>query len=93
MQYHFAVARSTKEWVFSHSQDQPIYGTGQGSGNSPHIWTMISSVLLSLFTQGACGARYQGQAKNTVLVDDVNTHHTGRHTPDELGHNMVQAYN
>jgi hypothetical protein len=28
MQYHVTVARSTKEWVFSHSQNQPIYGTG-----------------------------------------------------------------
>jgi hypothetical protein len=99
IQYHVTVARSTKEWIFSHSQNQPIYGTGQGSGNRPHIWTMISSVLLSLFNQGACGARYQGQGKNTVqisstaFVDDVNTHHTGKHTPDEIGHDMVQAYN
>jgi hypothetical protein len=79
MQYHVTVARSTKEWVFSHSQSQPIYGIGQGSGNSPHIWTMISSVLLSLFNKGACGARYQGQGKNTVkisstvFVDNVKT--------------------
>jgi hypothetical protein len=60
---------------------------------------MISSALLSLFNKGTCGARYQDQGKNTVqisstaFVDDVNTHHTGRHTPDELGHDMVQAYN
>jgi hypothetical protein len=63
MQYHVTVARSKREWIFSHSQNQPIYGTGQGSGNNPHTWTMISSVLLSLFNQGACGARYQAKAK------------------------------
>jgi hypothetical protein len=68
MQYHVTLARSTKEWVFSHSQNQPIYGTGQGNGNSPHIWTMISSVLLSLFNQGA---RYQGQGKNTVQISST----------------------
>jgi hypothetical protein len=45
MQYHVAVPKSQQEWTFKHSQNQPIYETGQGNGNSPHIWTMISSVL------------------------------------------------
>jgi hypothetical protein len=99
MQYHGTVARSTKEWVFRHSQNQPIYATGQGSGNSPHIWTMISSVLLSMFNQIASGARYQGQGENivqissTAFVENMNIHHTGRHTPDKLSNNMFQAYN
>jgi hypothetical protein len=33
------------------------------------------------------------QISSAAFVDDVNTHHTGRHIPDELGKDMAQAYN
>jgi hypothetical protein len=35
------------QW-YTHNTDQPIYGTGQGSGNSPMIWCFLSSVLFRL---------------------------------------------
>jgi hypothetical protein len=31
---------------YQHTVEYPIYGTGQGSGNSPMIWCFLSSVLL-----------------------------------------------
>jgi hypothetical protein len=33
--------------IYENCQAYPIYGTGQGSGNSPAIWCIISSILFS----------------------------------------------
>jgi hypothetical protein len=35
---------------YTHSDSDPIYGTGQGSGNSPMIWCFISSALFVQYT-------------------------------------------
>eukprot|EP00980_Cylindrotheca_fusiformis_P020498 scaffold7555_cov72-Cylindrotheca_fusiformis.AAC.3 len=44
---------------YTHSDDFPIYGTGQGSTNSPIIWSMISSKkLFDLHHQQASGASF-----------------------------------
>ena len=32
--------------TFHHSKESPVFGTGQGSGASPPVWVLISSVLL-----------------------------------------------
>jgi hypothetical protein len=36
----------------------PIYGTGQGSGNSPAIWCFISSLLYDCYDKKAAKAMY-----------------------------------
>jgi Reverse transcriptase (RNA-dependent DNA polymerase) len=36
---------------YTHSIDNPIYGTGQGSGNSPMIWCFLSSVLFQMYDE------------------------------------------
>jgi Reverse transcriptase (RNA-dependent DNA polymerase) len=62
--------------------DTPVFGTGQGSGNSPTIWTFISNILLKMMDQQAIGAQYythnkeDNVVKTTAYVDDVNTCHT-----------------
>ena len=43
---------------YSHSQLFPIYGSRQGSGNSPGLWCAISSVLFDVYEQQACGASF-----------------------------------
>jgi hypothetical protein len=43
---------------YSNCQAFPIYGTGQGSGNSPAIWCIISSTLFSCHQQQAYGAYF-----------------------------------
>ena len=45
------------QW-YTHDSEQPIYGTGQGSGNSPMIWCFLSSVLLDCYDKQAFGANY-----------------------------------
>eukprot|EP00980_Cylindrotheca_fusiformis_P027514 scaffold20799_cov73-Cylindrotheca_fusiformis.AAC.3 len=43
---------------YQHSAQFPIYGTGQGSTNSPIIWSMISSKLFDIHHQQAHGASF-----------------------------------
>ena len=79
-----------------HTQDCPWFGTGQGSGNSPFYWLLISSTLYDLYgkrTQG--GAHYSSpdkQHKVTVrllgFVDDVNNR-----TTLPLSVNMAEVHN
>ncbi|KAI2503122.1 hypothetical protein MHU86_11313 [Fragilaria crotonensis] len=43
---------------YRHSQQNPIYGTGQGSGNSPAIWCFLSSTLYDCYDKQAAKAIY-----------------------------------
>jgi hypothetical protein len=43
--YHVRTELGMAEHRYQHTADAPIYGTGQGSGNSPAIWCFISSLL------------------------------------------------
>ena len=63
---------------FKHSRLFPIYGTGQGSANSPVIWCLISNRLFEAHKTHSNGATFQssdGQYKVQVnmigFVDDT----------------------
>ena len=81
MEYHVTISGSRKEWKYMNTLNTLIYGTGQGSGNSPHIWTMLLSILLNIKNENANGATYlklnntEKRVISTAYVDDVNTHH------------------
>ena len=53
---------------YSHCNLFPIYGSGQGSGNSPGLWCAISSVLFNVYEQQACGASFYYPDK-TIAVE------------------------
>ena len=62
---------------YSHDENFPIYGTGQGSGNSPAIWCFISSTHFDCYDELANKAFYFDPTKNleielgmTGYVDD-----------------------
>lgn len=64
---------------FSHCQLAPIYGTGQGSANSPIIWVLISSRLFQAHASIAHGATFispdRGESIQICMigfVDDSN---------------------
>lgn len=64
---------------YIHSNDFPIYGTGQGSGNSPMIWCFLSSVLFHCYDDLAYAASYcnpdrshQMEVGMVGFVDDSN---------------------
>jgi Reverse transcriptase (RNA-dependent DNA polymerase) len=83
--------------LFKNEHDTPVFGMGQGSGNSPTIWTFISNFLLKMMDQQAIGAQYFTHnkedivVKTTAYVDDINTHHTSTQemSLDEV---MMQDY-
>jgi hypothetical protein len=43
---------------YSHSDDLPVYGTGQGSCASPSVWLQICSILFDCHNQQSYGANY-----------------------------------
>eukprot|EP00957_Ditylum_brightwellii_P029260 2211800-Ditylum_brightwellii.AAC.1 len=43
---------------YQHCQAYPIYGTGQGSTNSPIIWLIISSTLFDIHDKLSHGATF-----------------------------------
>jgi Reverse transcriptase (RNA-dependent DNA polymerase) len=40
---------------YCNKETTQLYGTGQGSGCSPHIWTMLSSELFHIYMENAHG--------------------------------------
>ena len=84
----------SKEYA-EHTQECPWFGTGQGSGNSPFYWLLISSTLYDLYcsrigTDG--GATYVSPDKTlrtTIhllgFVDDVNNRTNLRPSVDGVG--------
>ena len=75
--YKLRTALGISETHYSHSPTRPIYGTGQGSGNSPIIWCFLSSTLFSAHNEAAHGAtfatpdgRHYVKITMTGFVDD-----------------------
>ena len=67
------------ETSYSHSEDDPIYGTGQGSGNSSQTWGFLSSVISDIYESRAAPASYCNPDRSRELkiamigfVDDNN---------------------
>ena len=56
--YRLKTTGQISETFYQHCDDFPIYGTGQGSGNSPFIWCFISSVLFDCHDTECYGAYF-----------------------------------
>ena len=56
--FHLRTINGISEQSYSHSLQFPIYGSGQGSGNSPAIWLFISSTLCDVHHQVSHGASF-----------------------------------
>jgi hypothetical protein len=84
---------------YTHSDDFPIYGTGQGSGNSPMIWCFISSILFHCYESKAAPAQYcnpDGTNKQKWFmigfVDDTNGQ-ANQFLQSETKHTLQKVYN
>lgn len=77
--YKLRTAIGISALEYSHCEEFPLYGSGQGSGNSPALWLFISATLFNIHDREAYGAKLQDpQGKHTVqlhlsgFVDDTN---------------------
>jgi len=77
--YHLKHAASIHPHYYSHDNPSPVYGSGQGSGNSPFLWCIISSILFDCFSSDCKGTLYTSPDCSTSLklgmvgfVDDTN---------------------
>jgi exonuclease III len=77
--YHIRTDSSLSTTSYQHEADMPIYGTGQGSGNSPMIWCFSSSLLFDCYEEAAYQATYcNPDGSNPInlymigFVDDSN---------------------
>ena len=65
--YHLKTQLGISESHYSHQNENPIYGTGQGSGNSPTIWCFVCSVLFDAFATRAHGATFTTHDKSITV--------------------------
>jgi hypothetical protein len=59
VRYHLKTQLGVTDKFYQHSTISSIYGTGQGSGNSPTVWLVISSILFCCYSATAHGARFE----------------------------------
>ena len=78
-EYKLRTDLGISETGYQHQDDNPIYGTGQGSGNLPMVWCFISSILFDSYSQRSHGAIYETPDKQLRThihmlgyVDDSN---------------------
>jgi exonuclease III len=77
--YHIRTEMGVAETGYVHTNEWPIYGTGQGSGNSPMIWCFLSCLLFDCYDLQAHKATYSNPDRSEPIeigmigfVDDCN---------------------
>lgn len=55
------------EEFYQYCKAYPIYGSGQGSGSSPVLWIIISSILFDSHQQHSHGAQYSSPDHSTYI--------------------------
>jgi endonuclease/exonuclease/phosphatase family metal-dependent hydrolase len=77
--YKLRTELGISEEYYTHNSEHPIYGTGQGSGNSPMIWCFLSSILFDSYESQAIGSTFATPDKRFATkihmvgyVDDSN---------------------
>jgi hypothetical protein len=56
--YKFRMALRLSDTEYTHCIQFPLYGTGEGSGNSPCIWLFISSTLFEIHDDQSHGSQF-----------------------------------
>ena len=81
VRYHLKTQLGVTDEHYQHCVIYPIYGTGQGSGNSPTIWLVVSSALFICYDARAFGARFETPDRSLTIdiyrvgfVDDTTSY-------------------
>ena len=69
--YHLRTQHSVTEEFYKHCKAFPIYGTGQGSGSSPVLWIIISSILIDAHQANSHGAQYSSPDHKTYITFSI----------------------
>ena len=70
--YHLKTKYGISKEYNQHCEVHPLFGTGQGSGNSPAYWLFISSTLFDMYDSKAHGSIYEIKDRNTqVMVNAI----------------------
>ena len=65
--YKLKLSSNTSNTSYRHCKKFSIHGTDQGSGNSPMIWCLISSILFNYHNQKAHGLTTASPNGNVVV--------------------------
>ena len=82
---------------YSHSEDTPIYGNGQGSASSPALWAMISSLLYQCHRELNEGALMSDPITREELINylvgfvDDNTLFVTHWSRDQIAEKMQDS--
>jgi hypothetical protein len=90
MKFIVKIGATISKSFYGKDNTHPFYGTGQGSRNSPYIWTMLSSELIKIHKEMTNGAQYHNpsQIQNvsmhmTAYINDTNSHYSCSNTKQE----------
>jgi hypothetical protein len=79
--YFLKTKHGISETYYSHSTKTPIFGNGQGAGDSPSQWCQQSSMLFDIYAGMNEGAIVQSPSRDrstkiplTAFADDTNLH-------------------
>lgn len=108
LKHHIIIDGTTTTTFFSHLHPYPIYGTGQGTGWSPILWTAVDDIILNVMNQHQPGLAFMSPNKetfttNTILpyADDTTggvnmlgqwLHNNKRETLSHLSTQIMQSY-
>jgi hypothetical protein len=77
--YHLKTKHGTTSTSYTHTKETPIYGNGQGAGDSPSQWCQQSTMLFDLYSEtneGATMSSRTGEKELTLALaafaDDTN---------------------
>jgi hypothetical protein len=66
--YRIKTKMGISDGFYQHSDDCPVFGTGQGSRSSPPIWNFNSSVYFDTFDKLSYGAKYYSISGERLLI-------------------------
>jgi Reverse transcriptase (RNA-dependent DNA polymerase) len=81
--YFIKIGNTITDQFYTITLEYKLFGTGQGSGFSPHIWTLLSNELFQIYSEYSSGFEFNppystssSQIHITAYVDNINMHHT-----------------
>jgi hypothetical protein len=89
--FHLKTPLGISASSFTHSCLFPVFGAGQGSGNSPMYWLFISSTLFDIYDEKAHGATYKTPDRNgvTLTVKAIGFVHDVLNTTNSFQDNSI----